>query len=202
MRQAVKACAILSDASDSVRDGSVMPEKTTSIQDGPDATLVARARDGSVSAFEILYGQNVGRTYAVCLRLTGDPALAEELTQDAFVRAWEKLHSFRGDSAFSSWLHRLTLNVVYAELRRRARHEAFLAKVPPSDGIVPGAPAARADLEQAIARLPDGARQAFVLHDVEGYRHEEIAEVAGIAVGTSKAQLHRARKLLREELTR
>jgi len=146
--------------------------------------LIHRAQQGDRTAFEALYRAHSGRVYALCLRLTADRALAEERTQDAFVRAWERLATFRGESAFSSWLYRLTVNEVLLE--RRAIGGAGIAL----------------DLERAVAALPPGAREVFVLHDVEGYRHEEIAQLTGIAVGTSKAQLFRARRLLREALNR
>ena len=155
-------------------------------------------------AFEELYRDNVGRVHAVCFRLAGDAALAEELTQDVFVRAWQKLPSFRGDSAFSTWLHPLTINVALSERRSRRRR---LARVMPTDDLTPferpgkdGGPETGLDLERALGELPEGARAVFVLHDVEGYKHGEIAELIGVATGTSKAQLHRARRLLREAL--
>ncbi|HLZ44722.1 MAG TPA: sigma-70 family RNA polymerase sigma factor [Gemmatimonadales bacterium] len=176
----------------------------------PPETLVARAQAGDQTAFRELYEQNAGRVYALCLRLTGDRAAAEERTQDVFVRLWDKLHSFRGDSAFSSWLHRLAVNVVLNEQRTTGRRER---RVLPSEdpGMVVGAQHAVPlhdrdisiiDLERAIAELPDGAREVFVLFDIEGYGHGEIAEMTGIAEGTSKAQLFRARRLLREKLER
>ena len=171
------------------------------------ADLVHRAQRGDHAAFEALYRHHAGRVYALCLRLTGDPAEAEERTQDAFVRAWERLGGFRGESAFASWLHRLTVNVVFAAVRanrRRARRVVATAEPDalerPSDAVLGPEPAL--DLARAMAALPPGAREVFVLHDVEGYRHEEIAHLAGIAVGTSKAQLFRARRLLREALNR
>jgi RNA polymerase sigma-70 factor (ECF subfamily) len=159
-----------------------------------------------VAAFETLYRQNVGRVYALCLRLTAKPSLAEELTQQVFIRAWEKLGSFRGESALFSWLYRLATNAVYSEHRTSQRRAA---RVTPTDDLSPfddPSPASRPDsgldLERAIATLPPGARRVFVLHDVEGYRHQEIADMTGVATGTSKAQLHRARRLLREVLNR
>ncbi len=170
-----------------------------------EARLVERARSGDTGAFESLYRSNVGRVYALCLRMSGDSERAERLTQDAFVTAWEKLSTFRGEAAFGSWLHRLTVNVVLQDrrsrLRRRERLEraATEAELPATGGIGPGT---RIDLERAIAGLPKRARLVFILHDVEGYRHEEIAEMLGTAVGTSKAQLHRARRLLREMMGR
>lgn len=166
--------------------------------------LVRRAQAGDVEAFERLYRDNVGRVHAVCYRMCGDVALAEELTQDAFVRAWEKLGSFRGDSAFSSWLHPLAVNVAFSERRARRRRTSRIVAtddLSPYEGPLPGGDPARGmDLDRALGTLPPGARHVFVLHDVEGYCHEEIAEAKGIAVGTSKAQLHRARRLLRKVL--
>lgn len=135
--------------------------------------------------------------------MVGDRALAEDLTQEAFVRAWRKLDTFRGDSAFSSWLHRLAVNVVLSRQRSRRRREERIVPVDdPEDHHRPEAPVAGAamDLRRAIATLPPAARRVFLLHDVEGLRHAEIAEAMGIAVGTSKAHLHRARKMLREVL--
>ena len=168
--------------------------------------LISAAQLGDEAAFRSLYDLSVDRVYALCLRLAADPGQAEELTQDVFVRAWEKLRSFRGESAFSTWLHRLAVNVVLTERRSRGRREK---RVFPSGALEdlerPGAPVtpgARMDLEQAIASLPPGARAVFVLHDIEGYQHEEIAEMSGLAAGTSKAQLFRARRLLREMLDR
>jgi RNA polymerase sigma-70 factor (ECF subfamily) len=168
--------------------------------------LISAAQLGDEQAFRSLYERSVDRVYALCLRLAADPGLAEELTQDVFVRAWEKLKTFRGESAFSTWLHRLTVNVVLTEKRARGRREkrVFTSEVL-EDLERPGgspAPGTRMDLEQAIASLPPGARAVFVLHDVEGYQHEEIAEMSGMASGTSKAQLFRARRLLREMLDR
>lgn len=168
--------------------------------------LISAAQLGDETAFRSLYELSVDRVYALCLRLAADPGLAEELTQDVFVRAWEKLRSFRGESAFSTWLHRLTVNVVLTEKRTRGRREKRVFPAGELEdlerpGAMPG-PGTRLDLEQAIAALPPGARTVFVLHDIEGYQHEEIAEMSGLAAGTSKAQLFRARRLLREMLER
>ena len=167
--------------------------------------VVRRAQSGDQEAFGDLYRAHAGRVYALCLRLEADAARAEELTQDVFVRAWERLASYRGESAFGTWLYRLAVNVVLSDRRsawRRARRELVTAD--PSALEPPAArPAGRdLDLEQAIAALPPGARTVFVLHDVEGYTHDEIAGLSGIAEGTSKAQLFRARRLLREALNR
>ncbi len=167
---------------------------------------VEKAQAGDVGAFEELYRLHVGRVHALCLRMCGDPQEAEELTQEAFVRAWEKLGSFRAASAFSSWLHRLTVNVVLGSWRAKGRPRERVV----ASGDVAGwsdpqhspEPRRGLDLERAIATLPPGARTVFVLHDVEGHRHRDIAELTGLAVGTSKTQLHRARKLLRKALAR
>jgi RNA polymerase sigma-70 factor (ECF subfamily) len=168
--------------------------------------LVARAQAGDQTAFRDLYRQHAGRVYAVCLRLTGDARDAEERTQDVFVRLWDKLRSFRGESAFSSWLHRLAVNVVFNEQRTTSRRERRVMPAEDPGGLESnrGNPTEglSIDLERAIAELPDGAREVFVLFDIEGYGHGEIAELTGIAEGTSKAQLFRARRLLREKLER
>jgi RNA polymerase sigma-70 factor (ECF subfamily) len=176
--------------------------------DAEELALVRRAAAGDPLAFERLYRLHVDRVFGLCCRLcNGDTARAEQSTQDAFVRAWEKLGSFRGDSRFGTWLHRLTVNVVLGEHRLLKRWVTF------EDGIGDeSAPAEvlqapvqqdtglRMDLERALSRLPKGARTVLVLHDIEGYQHEEISSLTGIAVGTSKAQLHRARRLLKEWL--
>lgn len=169
--------------------------------------LVRRAQAGDLSAFEQLYRENERKVFALCMRLSSDATLAEELTQDAFVRAWQKLGSFRGDSAFSSWLYPLTVNVALTERRSRRRRTSRLFATddltafdrPPAERPI-GGPETGFDLDKALATLPPGARAVFVLHDVEGYKHQEIAGLLDMAVGTSKAQLHRARKLLREAL--
>ncbi|MEP6691061.1 MAG: sigma-70 family RNA polymerase sigma factor [Gemmatimonadaceae bacterium] len=167
--------------------------------------LVRQAQAGDEAAFGALYREHVGRVHALCLRLAGDRVRAEELTQDTFVRAWERLSTFRGDSAFSSWLHRLAVNMAFNESRARGRRMLRVLSEGHGEGIdgawehVPGVDM---DLERAIAALPKGARQVFVLHDIEGYQHDEIASLTGIAVGTSKAHLFRARRLLREALNK
>jgi RNA polymerase sigma factor (sigma-70 family) len=173
-----------------------------------DRPLVSRARTGDVAAFESLYRRHRDRIYALCWRLGGcDHGLAEDLLQEAFVRAWKKLDSFRGDSRFGTWLHRLSVNVALSDRRTRVRRTRW--EVPMDETIDRAAAGqrdvnagSRMDLERAIAVLPQRARAVLVLHDVEGYRHAEIARLTGMAVGSSKAQLHRARKLLRKELER
>ena len=167
-----------------------------------DAVDVALAQSGDQQAFERLYRAHVGRVYGLALRMAG-AGPAEELTQDVFVRAWEKLSSFRGEAAFATWLHRLAVNLLLSERSRRGRERLRLGEdetVMDRQRARRETPEVAMDLDTAIGRLPDGARQIFVLHDVEGYKHEEIGEMLGIAVGTSKAQLHRARMLLRGHL--
>ena len=168
--------------------------------------LVGRAQAGDEDAFATLYRAHVGRVHALCLRMAGDAQAAADLTQDVFVRAWEALPGFRGESALGSWLHRLAVNTFLGEKRSSARREQRVFPLA-EPGLLerpqePVAPGLGMDLEQAIAALPTRARLVFVLHDVEGYQHGEIAEMAGIAAGTSKAQLFRARRLLRESLDR
>lgn len=171
----------------------------------PMTDLVERARAGDDGAFAELYRRHAGRVLALCTRLAGDRGRGEELLQDVFVRAWSRLPGFRGESAFGTWLHRLAVNVVLSDRRAAQRR---LRRVEPAGDALDGLPATlaapgeRLDLDAAIARLPEGARAVFVLHDVEGYRHAEIGAILGIAEGTSKAQLFRARRLLREALDR
>lgn len=165
-------------------------------------SIVRRAQDGELGAFEELYRAHVGRVHALCLRLAAEAQRAEELTQDVFVRLWEKIGSFRGESAFSTWLYRLAVNVVMDSLRAEGRRASWLIPTEELDTTAARhqEPGLRLDLEKAIGKLPGGARAVFVLHDIEGYRHGEIARLTGLAEGTSKAQLHRARRLLREVL--
>jgi RNA polymerase sigma-70 factor (ECF subfamily) len=168
-----------------------------------DSVLVRRAAAGDTVAFEQLYRSHVGRVHGVILRLLGmDRARAEELTQEAFVRAWQKLGSYRHESAFSTWLHRLGVNTALMELRGRRDEQAMDddALQAAAGGEVPFCAGERADLERAVAKLPPRARAVLVLHDVEGWKHEEISLELGMAVGSSKAQLHRARGLLRRAL--
>jgi len=165
---------------------------------------VERARIGEVGAFEELYHATVGRIHGLCLRMCGDIHLAEELTQESYIRAWQKLETFRGDSLFSTWLHRVAVNVVLGHLRSAGRRPVLEAVEDHWDrplAVVRSNPQTALDLERAIAGLPPRARAVFVLHDVEGYKHQEIAELAGMALGTSKAQLSRARGLLRKALS-
>jgi len=172
-----------------------------------DSADVALAAAGDRLAFERLYRMHANRVFSICARMSGSRVKGEELTQDVFVRTWEKLPQFRGESAFSTWLHRLAVNVV---LNARKTEGKLASRTEQSDveddrrDEMARAPLhiERMDLAAAISKLPEGARKIFVLHDVEGYKHEEIAEMMGITSGGSKAQLHRARLLLREALER
>jgi RNA polymerase sigma-70 factor, ECF subfamily len=167
---------------------------------------VALAAQGDTGAFERVYQAHLGRVHNLARRMAG-PESADELTQDVFVRAWQKLGTFRGESAFGTWLHRLAVNVIVERFRTLgtardrflADGEAVLERLPGASG--PARHDARMDLDAAMKRLPPGARTVFVLHDVEGYRHEEIGQMLGVSIGTSKSQLHRARMTLRGHLT-
>jgi RNA polymerase sigma-70 factor (ECF subfamily) len=166
---------------------------------------IRRAQAGDVDAFEVLYREHSPRIYALCLRLkAGDKSDAAELLQDVFIKAWRRLDTFRGDSAFGSWLHRLAVNTMLENARSDQRRTARVLPMEDTSRLIGAARSsgieARMDMENAIASLPKGARIAFVLHDVEGYQHQEIAEQLSVTVGTVKAQLHRARRLLRERL--
>jgi RNA polymerase sigma-70 factor (ECF subfamily) len=175
-----------------------------------DERLVERARRGDVDAFEQLYRLYAGRVYALCLRLAADPVVARELTQDTFVRAWRALPRFRADARVGTWLHRIAVNAMLERTRGDRRRTGRVSLAEDEDepaaalaGVVPAPDVATAiDLEQAIAALPPGVRRAFVLHDVEGYSHEEIATMTGLAAGTLRAQLHRAHQLLKRALER
>lgn len=171
------------------------------VEHGPDRLLIERAKRDDVRAFESLYRQHQGRVYALALRLTRDAAAAEELTQDVFVRAWQGLPGFRGESRFTTWLHTITVRAhlkARRSMRRRAARETTEADVETFAFAARRAlEGTDIDLERAISRLPDGAREVLVLYDIHGYKHREIGSMLGIAEGTAKAQLHRARKLVR-----
>lgn len=176
-----------------------------SIGDADEA--LARARAGEVDAFGDVVREHGGRVYALCLRMCGDRVRARELAHDALVRAWERLGSYRGEAAFATWLHRLTVNVVLEATRAERRRESRVAPADDADSLDQVAGASgdvhdRMDLERAIATLPTNARMVFVLHAVEGYRHDEIAARMQLAEGTVRAHLHRARQLLMKVLTR
>jgi len=180
------------------------PSVKTSPQTDSERADVALAQAGDAQAFERLYRQHVPRIHSLVRRMVGGDADAEELVQDVFVRAWQRLGTFRGEAAFGTWLHRLAVNLVLNWVKGSAR-DRWLVEGDTMVELAPartGRPEVRMDLEEAIGKLPPGARQIFVLHDVEGFRHEEIADRLGVTSGTSKAQLHRARMLLRGHLER
>ena len=178
-----------------------------------EAQVIQRAREGDRTALEYLYRLHSRRVYAVCLRMLADPTEAEDLTQEAFLLLFRKIHTFRGESAFSTWLHRLVVNLVLMHLRKKSPPIVSIEATPDSDddtyspSIDMGAPDLslegsidRINLERCIGQLPAGYRTIFVLHDVQGYEHREIAEMLGRSVGDSKSQLHKARTRLRELL--
>jgi RNA polymerase sigma-70 factor (ECF subfamily) len=176
-----------------------------------EAEAIERAKQGDAEAFELLYSLHKRRVYSLCLRMTGNPASAEDLTQEAFLQLFRKISTFRGESAFSTWLHRMSVNVVLMQLRKKN-----LPVVPLDDSgdgdeesprKEPGGPDERLagsidrlQLQRAVDELPPGYRTIFVLHDVEGYEHNEIAGMIGCSIGNSKSQLHKARLKLRELL--
>ena len=166
---------------------------------------VALAAAGDAAAFERLYRRHVPRVHSVVRRMVAGDGDPDELTQDVFVRAWQRLGTFRGEAAFGTWLHRLAVNLVLNWQKGRSRGRRLFDDDVGAIDLAPSRPVSpetAMDLEQALNTLPPGARQVFLLHDVEGFRHEEIGDMLGVATGTSKAQLHRARKLLRACLER
>jgi RNA polymerase sigma-70 factor (ECF subfamily) len=169
-----------------------------------DVALIERARRGDSKAFERLYRDHVGRVHGLCLRMTRNPDLAADCAQDAFIKAWKALPKFEARSSFSTWLHRIAVNTVLE--KRRGSASAEIAVEDPNDyeepQMVLDSPVEEEELEAAIASLPQGARDALVLCGVYGYEHSEAASMLGIAVGTCKAQLHRARGLLKDRLER
>ncbi|MGH9511693.1 MAG: RNA polymerase sigma factor [Terriglobales bacterium] len=173
--------------------------------------LIERAKQGDAEAFEGLYNLHKRRVYSLCLRMTANTAAAEDLTQEAFLQLFRKIGTFRGESAFSTWLHRMAVNVVLMQLRKKGLPVVPLEDTIETEEETPkkelGAPDPslagsidRLQLQRAVEDLPPGYRSIFVLHDVEGYEHNEIAEIVGCSVGNSKSQLHKARLKLRELL--
>lgn len=181
-----------------------LAKETQTVTVDRDAEDVALASDGSQAAFERLYRAHVPRIHSLVVRMTNQEAAAD-LTQEVFVRVWQKLNTFQGRSTFGTWLYRVALNVVLAHRATAGRERSRYLD---PENILDRVPAKvrhndfRLDFEEAIQVLPAGARKVFVLHDVEGFKHEEIAEMLEISVGTSKSQLHRARMMLREQLTK
>jgi RNA polymerase sigma-70 factor, ECF subfamily len=178
----------------------IEPEDTRVDWEG---ALVQRARAGDVRAFERLYREHVGRVYGLCLRMTRDPAMAEDCTQETFINAWKALGRFETRSSLATWLHRIAVNAALAK-RRKVTHVVDLPMEDDEDVVASDwtleTPLEVNEIETAIERLPDGARDVLVLHAIYGYSHIEAAEMLGVAEGTCKAQLHRARSLLKERL--
>jgi len=176
-----------------------------------EAEAIEKAKQGDAQAFEVLYNLHKRRVYSLCLRMTANAAEAEDLTQEAFLQLYRKIATFRGESAFSTWLHRMAVNVVLMRLRKKGlpvvpleetietEEEAPKKELGGEDAKLAGS-IERLQLERAIERLPPGYRTIFVLHDVEGYEHNEIAGIVGCSIGNSKSQLHKARLKLREFL--
>jgi RNA polymerase sigma-70 factor (ECF subfamily) len=175
---------------------------------GGERELIERAQRGDVRAFEALYRATSGRVYALCLRMIGDSGGATEALQDVFVRVWERLGQYNGDAAFATWVHRVCVNQLLEQRRTDSRRESRVLPVDLSTH--PGGASretardadTRIDLERALPRLSEGARRVFVLHDMEGYGHDEIAKLLGLAESTVRVQLHRARKQLMELMQR
>lgn len=180
-----------------------------------EAEAIERAQTGDAEAFEFLYKMHSRRVYALCLRMTGNPVEAQDLTQDAFLQLFRKIKSFRSESSFSTWLHRLTVNIVLMKFRKKRHPEVSIDEPLGADDETPGfrlemggpdlrihGTLDRMRLDRAIENLPDGYKIIFVLHDIQGYAHEEIAEILGCSIGNSKSQLHKARLRMRELLTR
>jgi len=176
-----------------------------------EAEAIERAKQGDEEAFEALYRLHRRRVYSLCLRMTANTATAEDLTQEAFLQLFRKIGTFRGESAFSTWLHRMAVNVVLMQLRKKGlplvsleetmeTEEESPKKEPGAEDVRLAGSINRIQLQQAIGDLPPGYRMVFLLHDVEGYEHNEIAEMVGCSIGNSKSQLHKARMKLRELL--
>lgn len=176
-----------------------------------EAEAIERAKQGDAEAFERLYHLHKRRVYSLCLRMTANTASAEEFTQEAFLQLFRKIGTFRGESAFSTWLHRMAVNVVLMQLRKKGlpvvpleetidTEEESHKKEPGADDVRLAGSIDRLQLENAIADLPPGYRTVFLLHDVEGYEHNEIARIVGCSIGNSKSQLHKARMKLRDLL--
>jgi RNA polymerase sigma-70 factor (ECF subfamily) len=163
---------------------------------------IRKAQTADPAAFEALYRMHVDKVYGLCLRMTGNVAEAEDCTQDAFIQVWGKLNNFRGESTFSTWLHRVAVNTVLGRMRKSRREQDRIRAVSDVSATPEtiGDSGGLRDLEQAIDELPSGARHVFVLSAVYGYSHDETGDMLGIAAGTSKAQLHRARRLLAQQL--
>ncbi len=167
-----------------------------------EAAWIRQAQRSDARAFEALYRLHIDKIYGLCLRMTGNVSEAEDCAQEAFIQAWNKLTKFRGDSAFATWLHRIAVNTVLGRIRKSKREQDRIQTVADTrpEPLNTGDTGELRDLVAAVDRLPEGARHVFVLHAVYGYTHDESASMLGIAAGTSKAQLHRARRLLTQQL--
>ena len=191
--------ALLTAASSDYSRGMVTT-RTDIVAD--EATWIIQAQRSDARAFESLYRLHIDKVYGLCLRMTGNVSEAEDCAQEAFIQAWNKLNKFRGDSAFATWLHRIAVNTVLGRIRKSKREQDRIQTVADTrpEPLNTGDTGELRDLVAAVDRLPEGARHVFVLHAVYGYTHEEAAGMLGIAAGTSKAQLHRARRLLAQQL--
>jgi len=191
--------------------GLAKPKKTP-VSGVSEAQAIEQAKRGDAGAFQVLYEMHKRRVYSLCLRMTGNTTIAEDLTQEAFLQLYRKVSSFRGESAFSTWLHRMTVNVVLMHLRKKGLPETSLEEhlepqqeegprrdIGTRDNRLAGS-IDRMSLERAMEELPPGYRTIFVLHDIEGYEHNEIAEMIGCSIGNSKSQLHKARLKMRDLL--
>ena len=167
-----------------------------------ESALIQQAQRSNAQAFEALYRLHIDKVYGICLRMTGNVSEAEDCAQEAFIQAWNKLEKFRGESAFSTWLHRIAVNSVLGRMRKSKREQDRIMAVMDSAPVtvVSADTGDMRDLSEAVDRLPRGARHVFVLHAVYGYSHDETGDMLGIAAGTSKAQLHRAKRLLAQQL--
>ncbi len=186
------------------RSSDYSPEMAVLNEPGPtdEADWIARAQRSDARAFESLYRMHIDKVYGLCLRMTGNVAEAEDCAQDAFIQAWNKLDKFRGDSAFGTWLHRIAVNSVLGRMRKSKREQDRIqvAQTTTDSRVAEADTGEMRDLAKAVDKLPEGARHVFVLYAVYGYSHDEASNMLGIAPGTSKAQLHRARRLLAQQL--
>jgi len=196
-----------------VPTGAVARPRRTEVSELSEPEAIRLAQQGDPAAFERIYQLHSRRVYALCLRMVGNTTEAEDLTQEAFLQLFRKVHTFRGESAFSTWLHRLAVNVVLMRLRKKALPETSLEEVTEPDeesggprkevggpDLLLSGSIDRVNLQRAIEQLPPGYKSVFVLHDIQGYEHNEIAEIMDCSIGNSKSQLHKARMRLRELL--
>ncbi len=199
------------DSNEAQRQGKTGDREREKDRDSNEAELIERAKLGDAQAFQALYDKHKRRVYSLCLRMTANTAEAEDLTQEAFLQLYRKIGTFRGESAFSTWLHRLSVNVVLMQLRKKSLPVVSLEETTQGEEDTPkkdfgaedlalAGSIDRLQLQKAVDDLPPGYRMIFVLHDVEGYEHNEIATIVGCSIGNSKSQLHKARMKLRDLL--